>query len=90
MALLLSVLVPLIVLCLTHSKEVNVVQDLIVKGEVIARNNIDTRFLLKLPMFKAQSLSLAEELALGDLACPKRFGRFLQVTVHTHTGETEN
>lgn len=74
----------------THPKEVDVVQDLIVEGEIIAGNDVDTSFLLQLPMFKTQSLALAQQLFLGDLSCPECFRCFLQVTIHPHARKTED
>jgi hypothetical protein len=74
----------------THSKELDMVQDLVIEGEVIAGNNIDTSLFLDLPMFQTESLALAQQLLFGNLSCPERFGCFLEITVHTHARETEN
>ena len=45
-------------------------QDLIVQGEVIAGDDIDTGILLDLPVSKTKPLGLSEQLALAQLAAP--------------------
>jgi hypothetical protein len=47
-----------------NTKELDLAQDLIIEGKVIAGDNVDTRSLLDLPMFQSQSLSLFEEVIL--------------------------
>jgi hypothetical protein len=74
----------------THSKQMDVVQDLVVEGEIIAGNDVDTSLFLKLPMVETQSFTLTQQFILLDLACPKRFGSFLQITVYTHAREAED
>jgi hypothetical protein len=54
----------------THTKVLDVVQDVVVQGEVIAGDDIDTGILLDLPVSKTESLGLGEEIGLGDLAAP--------------------
>ncbi len=68
----------------------DVVQDLVVEGKVIAGNDVDTSLFLKLPMFKTQSFALAEQLILWNLSCPESFCCFLEITIHTHARKTEN
>lgn len=54
----------------THTKVLDVVQDVVVQGEVIAGDDINTGILLDLPVSKAESLGLGEEIGLGDLSAP--------------------
>jgi hypothetical protein len=65
-------------------------EDLIVESEVIAGNDVDASLLLNVPVLKAESLCLSEELSLGDLASPVSFSGLLQLTVCSHAGETED
>lgn len=65
-------------------------KDLIVKSEVVAGNDIDAGLLLDVPVLKAKSLGLAEQISLRELTTPVSFGRFLQVTVDSHARETED
>jgi hypothetical protein len=74
----------------TYTEVLDLVEDLIVESEVIAGDDIDASLLLDVPVFKTESLGLAQELSLGELATPVCFGRLLQVTVDTHTRETED
>lgn len=66
------------------------VEDLIVKGEVIAGNEINASLLLDLPMLETKSLSLLEELLAGELASPVCLSGLLEVTESSHAGETQN
>jgi hypothetical protein len=45
-------------------------QDLIVKGEVIAGNDVDASILLDLPVSKTKSLGFDKQVGLRDLATP--------------------
>lgn len=74
----------------TYTEVLDVGKNLIVESEVIAGNNINAGILLNLPVCKTQSLGLAEEVSLGELATPVSFCCFLQVTVDTHARETED
>ena len=74
----------------TYTKVLDVGENLIVESEVIAGNDIDTGLLLDVPVLETESLCLAEELSLGELAAPVSFGGLLQVTVYSHAGETED
>lgn len=74
----------------TYSKVLDLVQNLIVESEVIAGNNIDAGLLLDVPVLETKSLGFAQEISLGELAAPVCFCRLLQVTVDSHTGETED
>ena len=46
------------------------VKDLIVQGEVIAGDDIDTSILLDLPVGETKTLGLGEEVSLGELTTP--------------------
>ena len=46
------------------------VEDLVVEGEVIAGDDIDTGILLDLPVGQTKALGLLEELSLGELSTP--------------------
>lgn len=45
-------------------------EDLVVQGEVVAGNDVDTGILLDLPVGQTQALGLSEQVGLGDLATP--------------------
>jgi hypothetical protein len=51
----------------THSKVLDVVQNLVIKSEIIAGNDVDASLLLKLPMCETKTLGLLQEIFLGDL-----------------------
>jgi len=72
------------------TEELNVVQNLVVVGKVIARNLSHTGILLDLPVLQTETLALGEELLTGGLATPVSFRGLLQVTELTHTGKTQN
>jgi hypothetical protein len=55
---------------LTYTKVLDVVQDLIVQGKVVAGDNVNTSVLLDLPVRETQSLGLGEKVSLRDLAAP--------------------
>lgn len=74
----------------TYAEILNVGEDLVVEGEVIAGDDIDTGLLLDVPVLETQSLGLGEELCLGELAAPVSFGGLLQLTVCSHAGEPED
>jgi hypothetical protein len=74
----------------TYAEILDVGEDLVVEGEVIAGDDIDTGLLLDVPVLETQSLGLGEELCLGELAAPVSFGGLLQLTVCSHAGETED
>ena len=65
-------------------------EHLVVESEIIARDDIDTGLLLDIPVLETQSLGLGEEISLRELAAPVDFGGFLQLTVCSHTRETED
>ena len=65
-------------------------ENLIVKSEVVAGDDIDASLLLDVPVLETKSLGLAQELSLGELAAPVCLSRLLQVTVDSHTREAED
>lgn len=74
----------------TYTEILDVGENLIVESEVVAWDNIDTGLLLDVPVFQTESLTLSEELSLGELACPVTFSGLLQLTEGTHARETED
>jgi hypothetical protein len=46
------------------------VKDLVVEGEVVAGDDVDTGILLDLPVGKTEAFGLSEEVSLGDLSTP--------------------
>ena len=66
------------------------VKDLVVEGEVIAGDDIDTSILLDLPVLLTKSLSLSQQLITRDLVTPVSLGGLLEVTESSHAGETQN
>ena len=46
----------------TYSEELNVVQDLVVEGEVIAGNDIDSGLFLYLPVLQTQSFAFVQQI----------------------------
>ena len=65
-------------------------EDLIVESKVVAGDDINTGILLDSPMCETESLCLGEEVGLGDFASPVCLCCLLQVTVDSHTRETED
>lgn len=74
----------------TYTEELDVVQDLIVEGEVITGDNVDTSILLDLPVLETESLSLLQQVITRDLVCPVCLRSLLEVTEFSHTRETKN
>nr|POE52186.1 hypothetical protein CFP56_52567 [Quercus suber] len=72
------------------AEQLDVVEDLVIVGEVVAGDNVDPGVLLDLPVLEAKSLALGEELVAGELAAPVRLGGLLQVTKTTHTREAQD
>lgn len=75
---------------ITYTEVLDVGEDLVVKSKVVGWDDVDTGILLDLPVSKTKSLSLSEELLLVDLSTPVCLSSLLQVTVDTHTWETED
>jgi hypothetical protein len=74
----------------THVKQLDVVKDLVVEGEVVGGDDVDTGILLDLPVSKTETLSLSEEGLLGDLVGPVSFSGLLEVSQDSHTRETQD
>ena len=49
----------------TYSEELYMVKDLIIEGEIIARDDVDAGLLLYLPMLLSETLSLSKKVFLG-------------------------
>ena len=54
----------------SYAKVLDVVEDVVVEGEVTAGDAVDTSSLLDLPVGQAQALGLGEKVGLGDLSAP--------------------
>jgi hypothetical protein len=52
------------------TKVLDVGKDLVVQGEIVAGDDVDTGILLDLPVGKTKALGLLEELGLRNLAAP--------------------
>jgi hypothetical protein len=57
-----------------YPKELDVVEDLVIEGEVITRNKINSRVLLDLPVLQTEPFALVQELIARELASPVRLG----------------
>lgn len=66
------------------------VKNLVVEGEVVGGDDVDTGILLDLPVSKTKSLTLSDESLLGDLVGPVGFSGLLEVSQGSHTRETQN
>ena len=75
---------------MTDAEELDVVEDMVVKGEVVARDDVYTSILLKLPVGKSETLSLCKQIALGQLVTPVSLVCFFQVSQDSHTRETQD
>lgn len=73
-----------------YVEQLDVVKNVVVEGEVVAGNDVDASLLLDLPVSETQPLALGDDLVARDLAGPVGLVGLLQVTVHTHAGETED
>jgi hypothetical protein len=54
----------------TYTKVLDLVKDLVVEGEVVAGDDIDTGILLDLPVSKTETLGLIKEVGLRNLSTP--------------------
>ena len=66
------------------------VKDLIVEGEVIARDEINAGVLLDLPVLETKALALAHQLITRELSTPVGLSSLLEVSQATHTREAEH
>lgn len=73
-----------------YVEELNVIQDLIIVGEIIAGNDIGTRLLLESPVGGSEVLSGLEERLDGDFAGPIRLGSLLEITVYLSLVKVSN
>lgn len=76
--------------CDTYVEHLNVVENVVVEGEVVAGNDIDTGVLLDLPVLETESLALGEEVISGELAAPVGLVGLLEVSQASHAGETQD
>lgn len=75
---------------MTYVEHLNVVKDVVVEGEVIGGNDIDSSILLDLPVLKTKTLTLGEQVFSRELAAPVSLVGLLEVSQASHTGETQN
>lgn len=66
------------------------VEKVVVEGEVVAGDDIDTGIFLDLPVLETETLGLLEELIARELVSPVSLVGLLELTVRTHAGETEH
>lgn len=59
----------------TYTEVLDVAENLIVQGKIVAGDDVDTSILLDLPMGKTEALSLSKEVGLRDLSTPVYFKR---------------
>jgi hypothetical protein len=72
------------------TEELNMIQDMIVEGKVIARDDVDAGLLLDVPVRCSQSLALLKEFFLREFVSPVCFGRFLEITEDALAWKTED
>lgn len=73
-----------------YVEQLDVVEDVVVVGEVVAGDDVDASILLDLPVGETQPLALSKDVVARDLAGPVGLVGLLEVTVHTHAGETKD
>lgn len=61
---------PLVGREITYTEVLNVAEDLVIEGKVIAGDDVGTGILLDLPVVKSKPLGLRQELGLGQLSTP--------------------
>ena len=72
------------------AEELMVVQNLVVEGEIIAGNDVDTCIFLDFPVGQPKPFAFGEKVLLRQFAAPVCFRGFLEVTIGPHAGETED
>jgi len=65
---------------MTYAEELDVVEDMVVEGKVVAGDDVNTGVLLDLPVSKTKPLALGKELLLGKLVGPVGLVGLLEVT----------
>lgn len=73
-----------------HVEEDGVVQDLVVEGEVVGWNDVDTGFLLQLPVLFSDGLTDGEKGLSVDLTLPVGFGVLLKLSERANSWETKH
>lgn len=71
-------------------EHLDVVEDMVVVGEVVGGDDVDAGVLLDLPVLESQPLALGEEVLARQLAAPVGLVGLLQVTQAAHAREAEN
>jgi hypothetical protein len=73
-----------------YVEHLDVVEDVVVEGKVIAGDDVDTGILLDLPVLTTKTLTLGEKVISRQLAAPVSLVGLLEVSQASHTGETQN
>lgn len=73
-----------------HIEQLDVVEEVVVEGEVVAGNDVDAGVLLDLPVLETQSLGLLEQLVPRELVSPVCLISLLELAVSAHAGESED
>lgn len=74
----------------THVEELDVVEDVVVKGKVVGGDDVNTGVLLDLPVGESEALSLGEEVGLRDLVGPVGLVGLLEVPKGSHAAARSN
>ena len=72
------------------SKELDVIEDMVVVGKVVGWDDVDASVFLDLPVLSTESLSLFEKIITRELVAPICLSCFLEVTENALAGETED
>ena len=71
-------------------EHLDMVEDMVVEGEVVAGDDVNAGVLLDLPVLESESLSLSEEFVTRELLAPVGLVGLLEVTEASHAGETQD
>ena len=75
---------------MAYIEELDVVEQVIVEGEVVAGDDVNTGVLLDLPVLQSQPLALLEQVVPRELVSPVCLVCLLELAVGTHAGEAED
>ncbi|KAH3665337.1 hypothetical protein OGATHE_004153 [Ogataea polymorpha] len=73
-----------------HIKQNGQIQNLVVEREVVGRNDVDTSFLLQLPVLFSDLLTNSKKLISTDLACPVGLSVLLELSESSDSWESQN
>jgi len=66
---------------LAYVEELDVVEEVVVKGKVVAGDDLDASVLLNLPVLETQALALLEQIVARELLAPVSLIGLLQLSV---------